>query len=225
MRYIQRQSAFARGLHWIHTIACLSLFATGLMLFIPQVAGAVGPATMNGARLVHRVMAAIFIAAPILGIIINPKGFKHFLKSMIFKWDDDDKEFTKKFFPYLLFGAKQHMPPQREQKSGQVVADGAIVIFSILISLTGIVLVWPATFGGAGSGLWTWSLLLHDVSMVLLSVLLIAHIYIGAGIFKPYRGMGRLMFGDGKVSETDALYHWATWAKEELRKGDKVTTA
>lgn len=31
------------------------------------------------------------------------------------------------------------------------------------------------------------------------------------------------MFGDGRVSESDALYHWGHWAREELEDGEKVT--
>lgn len=219
MRYIQRHSAFARGLHWIHTIACLSLFATGLVLFIPSVAAAVGLATVQGARVVHRVMAVIFIVAPIASIIISPKGFVHLWKSLFFKWDADDKEFMAKFFPYLFFGAKQHMPPQKINKSGQGVADGALIFLSIFISITGVIIWFPQFFG---AGIVQWSIMLHSGLMILIGVFMLAHIYLGAGIFQPYRGSGKLMFGDGRVNESDALYHWGTWAKEELKKGDKV---
>jgi formate dehydrogenase subunit gamma len=222
VRYIQRQSAYARGLHWIHTIACLSLYATGLILFIPSVAAGVGTATVQGARIIHRVMAAIFIIAPLVSMVIQPKGFKHVLQGWFFKWDDKDKEFMKKFLPYLLLGGKEHMPDQKYMKSGQAVADLGVVAMSILIALSGIVLVWPAFFGGGS--LVAWSLLIHDGVMVLLGVMLIAHIYIGAGIFQPYKGSGRLMFGDGKISEADALYHWGTWAREALKDGTKVTS-
>jgi len=224
VRYIQRQSAFARGLHWAHTIACLSLFVTGLMLFIPAVAEAVGVGALQGARTVHRVMAVVFIGAPILSVVVNPKGFKHFWNNLFYKWDAKDKEFMKKFLPYLLFGAKQHMPEQKELKSGQAFADWLIILFAILISISG-VFMWIAAANSAvlSAGLTRWMYVVHDVSMVLLGVMLVAHIYLGAGVFQPYRGSIRLMFGDGKVSESDALYHWGTWAKEELRKGDKVT--
>lgn len=222
MRYIQRQSVYARSLHWIHTIACLSLYVTGLILFIPSVAAAVGVSTVQGARLIHRVMAAIFIIAPLVSMVIQPKGFKHVLQGWFFKWDDKDKEFMKKFVPYLLMGGKEHMPDQKYMKSGQAVADLGVVFMSILIALSGVVLVWPAFFGGGT--LVVWSLLVHDGVMILLGVMLIAHIYIGAGIFQPYKGSGRLMFGDGKISEADALYHWGTWAREEIKKGDRITT-
>ncbi len=219
MRYIQRQSAFARGLHWIHTIACLSLFATGLVLFIPPVGAAVGLATVQGARVIHRVMGAIFIIAPIAAIIISPKGFVHLWKSMFFKWDDDDKEFMKKFLPYLLFGAKQDMPPQRATKSGQAFADVALIVLSIAIAITGVIIWFPQWFS---AGVVLWSIMLHSGLMILIGIFMLAHIYLGGGIFQPYRGSGKLMFGDGRVSESDALYHWGTWAKEELKKGDNV---
>ena len=49
-----------------------------------------------------------------------------------------------------------------------------------------------------------------------------AHIFLGTGIFQPYRGTHRLMFGDGMVSESDALYHWGHRAREELESGKKV---
>ena len=223
MRYIQRQSTYARSLHWIHTVACLSLYVTGLILFIPSVAAAVGVSTVQGARIIHRVMAAIFIIAPVVSIFIQPKGFKHVLQGWFFKWDDNDKEFMKKFMPYLLLGAKGHMPDQKYMKSGQALADIPVVLLSIVIALSGIVLVWPDFFGGGS--IVRWSLLIHDGVMVVLAVVMIAHIYIGAGIFQPYRGSGRIMFGDGKVSEADALYHWGTWAREVLAEGgDKVST-
>jgi formate dehydrogenase subunit gamma len=223
MRYIQRQSAFARGLHWIHTIACLSLFVTGLMLFIPAVASAVGVGALQGARTVHRVMAVIFIGAPLLSIVVNPKGFKHFMKNLFYKWDATDKEFMAKFLPYLLLGAKKHMPDQKELKSGQALSDWLILGFAILISISGVFLWLGASGVALGEGIVLWSLVAHDVAFVMLGIMMIAHIYLGAGVFQPYRGSIRFMFGDGRVSESDALYHWGTWAKEELKKGDKIT--
>lgn len=224
MRYIQRQSAFARGLHWIHTIACLSLFVTGLMLFIPAVASAVGVGALQGARTVHRVMAVIFIGAPLLSIVVNPKGFKHFMKNMFYKWDAKDKEFMAKFVPYLLLGAKKHMPDQKELKSGQALSDWLLIGFAIVISISGVFLWLGASGVAVGGAVVLWSLVAHDVAFVMLGIMMFAHIYLGAGVFQPYRGSARLMFGDGRIPETDALYHWGTWAKEELRKGDKITT-
>ena len=50
----------------------------------------------------------------------------------------------------------------------------------------------------------------------------LAHIFLGAGIFQPYRGTHRLMFGDGTVSEADALYHWGHWARDVLKTDNNL---
>ena len=68
-----------------------------------------------------------------------------------------------------------------------------------------------------------WARMLHDIFFCLTVIVGIAHIYLGAGIFQPYRGTARIMFGDGKVSESDALYQWGYWANEELTTGKNVT--
>ena len=65
--------------------------------------------------------------------------------------------------------------------------------------------------------------LVHDIFFFLTVFVGIAHIYLGAGIFQPYRGTIRIMFGDGKVSESDAAYHWGYWANEEIALGRNVT--
>ena len=224
MRYIQRQSSFARGLHWIHTIACMSLFVTGIMLFVPAVASSVGVGAMQGARTIHRVMAVIFIAAPLLGIVVNPKGFMHFMKCMFYKWDANDWKFMGKFFPYLFLGpGKQHMPEQKELKSGQAFSDWIIIALALLISASGVVLWLSAAGVAVNESLALWMIVAHDVAFVLLGLLMIIHVYLGAGVFQPYRGSLRLMFGDGRVPESDALYHWGTWAREEFQKGDHIS--
>ena len=64
--------------------------------------------------------------------------------------------------------------------------------------------------------------LLHDVFFLALVVFVIAHIYLGAGIFQPYKGSLSTMWGDGKISESDALYHWGKWAREEIEAGKIV---
>ena len=56
----------------------------------------------------------------------------------------------------------------------------------------------------------------------LIAVFGLAHIFLGAGIFQPYRGTAKLMFGDGTVSESDALYHWGHWARKEIATGENV---
>ena len=108
------------------------------------------------------------------------------------------------FFPYLFMAKWIHMPDQREVKSGQRFADGMLWFAGALMGITGVLLLLGSTvvdFGGA-QGIF---LFLHDVGFLLIAVFALAHIFLGAGIFQPYRGTAKLMFGDGTVSESDAL--------------------
>ena len=134
-------------------------------------------------------------------------------------------------FPFYLFApGKVHMPPQHHVKSAQRLADGALIFFCVFLAISGMIL-WLNT-GLLPNGGWKVEFsnetllaahLVHDVFFFLTVFVGIAHIYLGAGIFQPYRGTARIMFGDGKVSEADAAYHWGYWANEEIALGKNVT--
>ena len=218
-RYIQRHSAFKRVVHGTHVAATLTLALTGLFIFVPALGRSIGDA-MLVVHWVHRGAGAVFVLGPLLGMVIAPKGAMHFFKSHLAKWDADDVRFMKLFPKYLFMPKTTHMPKQHEVKSGQRAADTMIVLFAVLIGVSGILLWFSA---GQGGELMSWARILHGISFLMLVVLVTAHAYLGAGVFQPYRGMGRIMFGDGKISESDALYHWGHWAEEELKSGDKVT--
>lgn len=219
-RYIQRHSLMARWIHGIVTASCLTLIVTGLVLFIPGVPGALGVATVRLTRDLHRVFAVAFMAVPLIGIALAPEGFVHFVRNLFSRWDADDRKFMRLFFKYLFSCKSTHMPKQHELKSGQRFIDIVIIGASILIALTGIVL-WAGS-GSVSAAVFRWSLLLHDVCFVVIVVGLLGHAYLGTGIFQPYRGLWRLMFGNGQVSESDALYHWGYWAEDELASGRHV---
>ena len=120
----------------------------------------------------------------------------------------------------MLGPKKVHMPDQDEVKSGQRIADGAMVLAAILIAISGLVLWLGTSVFHAGATAELVMRLVHDVCFILFIVFGLAHIYLGAGIFQPYRGTARLMWKDGKVSESNALYHWGFWARKEIEEGN-----
>ena len=66
---------------------------------------------------------------------------------------------------------------------------------------------------------------LADGALLFFCIMLIfalAHIFLGAGIFQPYRGMWKVMWKDGLISESDALYHWGHWARDVLKTDNNV---
>ena len=218
-REIQRHSLQTRLTHGTVAIACIWLAISGLFVFVPALAAAF-PDVAQGMRMSHRIVGAIFIIVPILSAITAPKGFKAFLAKYFVKWTPEDKEFMKKFVPYMLGPKKVHMPDQDEVKSGQRIADGAMVLAAILIAISGLVLWLGTSVFHAGATAELVMRLVHDVCFILLIVFGLAHIYLGAGIFQPYRGTARLMWKDGKVSESNALYHWGFWARKEIEEGN-----
>ena len=213
-------------------ICCILLAVTGLFVFVPSLGGGtMGGAFTHTMRMIHRILAIPFIVVPIIAVLRSPGGFVHLFKEDIFgKWDKDDVAWAMKFPLYLFAPGKVHMPPQHHVKSAQRLADGALVFFCIFMALSGMVL-WLNT-GILPDGGWKVEFsqetvllahVVHDIFFFLTVFVGIAHIYLGAGIFQPYRGTARIMFGDGKVSESDAAYHWGYWANEELALGKNVT--
>ena len=215
-RYIKRHSFQTRLTHGIFVVSCILLALTGLFVFVPFLAQALPSEVIFGIRMSHRVLGVIFILAPIASAIVAPKGAKHFFSKYLRKWDKEDLTWLIRFVPYMLGPKRVHMPDQRIVKSGQIVADGMLVLLSLLMIVSGVGLIF------APPAVKAVLLFLHDLGFLGFTVFGIAHIYLGAGIFQPYRRTVRLMFGDGKVSESDALYHWAHWAREELDSGKNV---
>ncbi len=221
-RYIKRHSKQARWTHGITISACILLAISGLFVFVPQLAAAAGAQAVWTIRMSHRVLGVIFVCVPLISALLAPKGVAHIFKNLFDKWDSDDKKWMMLFFPYLFMAKWIHMPDQREVKSGQRFADGMLWFAGALMGVTGVVLLLGTTVVDFGAGVQGVALLLHDIGFLLIAVFGLAHIFLGGGIFQPYRGTWRLMFGDGTVSESDALYHWGHWAREEISSGKNV---
>lgn len=218
-RYIQRHSLLKRWVHGITMVATMVLLASGAIVFIPAVGRAVGGDVVQFVRLMHRAFAVAFIAAPLVGLIVAPKGFVHMIKNLTAPWDADDKKFMMLFPKYMFASKTTHMPKQHEVKSGQRLSDATLLLVAALIAVTGVIL-WAGKF--VSPEVFRIALLLHDVSFALIAIIMCVHIYLGAGIFQPYRGLARLMFGNGRVTEEEARYHWGYWAEEELASGKNV---
>lgn len=221
-RYIKRHSKQARWTHGITVICCIWLMISGCFVFIPPLSQLVGPDVAFACRMSHRVIGVVFVAAPIISALKAPKGVAHIWHNNVTTWTSDDKLWMKLFLPYLFMAKKIHMPDQDEQKSGQRFADGVLWISGFFMAITGVVLLLGETVITLSTGVHGVFLLLHDVFFLIMAIFACAHIFLGAGIFQPYRGMWKVMWKDGMISESDALYHWGHWARKELDEGKNV---
>lgn len=219
---IKRKSKQARITHGVTIISCIWLCLSGLFVFVPALAQAVGSDIVFFIRMSHRVIGVVFVAVPIISAIMAPKGVAHIFKNLFAKWDGDDKKWMMLFMPYLFTAKHLHMPDQHEVKSGQRFADGMLWFSGALMGITGMVLLLGTTVFALPAAVFGVMLVLHDIGFFLIAVFGMAHIFLGAGLFQPYRGSYKIMFGDGTVSESDALYHWGHWARKELESGENV---
>jgi formate dehydrogenase subunit gamma len=221
-RYIKRHSRQARFTHGFTVVTCFWLIISGLFVFVPALNAAAGADVVFAMRMSHRVIGLLFVVVPIISGLTAPRGVYHVVRDLFSKWDSDDVKWMLLFFPYL-FGARWiHMPDQGKLKSGQKFADGMMWLICLLMAVSGVALLLGSTVVDMAAGTRAVFLVLHDVGFFLLCVFGMAHIFLGAGIFQPYRGCANLMFGDGMVSESDALYHWGHWARAELESGENV---
>lgn len=221
-RYIKRHSLQTRLTHGTIVFSCIWLMISGLFVFVPYFAEIGSGGLVQFMRVSHRVVGAIFILVPLISAIAAPGGFKKFLAKYFTKWTPEDFEFMKKFVPYMLGPKRVHMPDQDEVKSGQRIADGMLIIGSIMMAISGAVLWLGTSVFQASAGTLMVMRFIHDLFFLVLVVFVVAHFYLGSGIFQPYRRTVKLMFGKGEVAESDALYHWGFWAREELEKGENV---
>ena len=83
---VERYRKPTRVLHWVHAVAFVLLFLTGLILFIPPL-GVL--AQDSWTRVIHRVAALIFVVAPLIYIPMNWKSTWRGIKDA-FSWGEKD---------------------------------------------------------------------------------------------------------------------------------------
>ena len=166
LRYRPRQ----RLVHWLGVASVLTLLVTGLALLWPPLSfiawGGVGPT-------LHRVGAVLFMALPFAYALLNPRQTRELLAE-VFTYDRDDWAWLKHFPSYFL-GHAVGLPPQGRLNAGQKIHHAGTFLAFITVSLSGLVL-WFAK-GALGA---TWlpvMAMLHDVSMLAVTVLLVGHVY------------------------------------------------
>ena len=169
-RYIKRHSLQARLTHGITIAACILLCISGLFVFVPALAAAVGADTVFAIRMSHRIIGVVFVVVPLISALLAPKGVAHIFKNLFDRWDSDDKKWMMLFFPYLFMAKWIHMPDQREVKSGQRFADGMLWFAGALMGITGIILLLGTTLFDFGAGVHGVTLFLHDIGFLLIAV-------------------------------------------------------
>ena len=195
-----------RIVHWIHTGAFILLFLTGLILFIP---GLSFLAADSWTRLIHRIAAVIFVAIPVIYLIVNPKSVGRGLKNA-FSWSGEDMGWLKAAPGYYFTGNEKDMPPQGELNTGQKLWWLITIVFGVIFVITGAIM-WFAK-DAAPPALLQWMVFVHDISFIVTGCMFLLHIYLG--VFHPVMTEALKSMTGGKISAGYAKAHHGKWYAE-----------
>jgi formate dehydrogenase subunit gamma len=210
---IERFRKPTRVLHWTHVCAFLTLFLTGLILWVPVFSLlAVGSWT----RVIHRVAAVVFIVAPLIYLPLNWKASWEGIKSA-FTWTSEDVQWWESTPLTYLFNKKLVLPPQEHLNSGQKLWWLMTIVFGIIFVSTGLI-TW-AFKTTAPLALLQVAHIGHDLAFIATGVMLFVHIYLSAFAPLVVPGVTGLWcaMSQGKVTCEYARKSHSKWYKRALR--------
>lgn len=213
---VERFNFVARLTHWSHTVTFLLCLFTGLVLFLDSVdwlAAIFGG--YAGAGLVHRISAVIMTLSILFFVVFDFKGIINWIKDIL-RFGINDIKFVM-LFPLEFLGFPVKMPPQTRFNGGEKGNSIVTPTCVILLVLSGYIMWFPSIFP---AGLVRVAYPLHDIAMVLATVMVCMHAYLGS--FHP--GSGESFWGmwKGTVRSDWAQHHHAIWYEETY--GEKAKT-
>jgi formate dehydrogenase subunit gamma len=193
-KMVQKTTAFERIVHLLMALSGLALLLTGLGFLYQQELGWLNT-IFGGAHIakgIHNWGGLVFIVSLVLSLgTWIPETFK---------WSKEDSEWLSMLGGYL--SKDKEPPPQGKLNAGQKMVGWAVLIFGLIISISGIImwLIKPTA---------AW-VLLHNVSSLIFAIFVPLHIYMATAA-NP--GTFRIM------TRGDVPLYWAKkkhgkWVKE-----------
>lgn len=169
-RLVARYRPAQRLIHWLGVGSFLLLLLSGLALLFPPLAFLAAGGT---SRLIHRLAVAPFVLLPILYALLLPRQALE-LVTESFTYTRDDLEWFKHMPAYVL-GRTKGLPPQGRLNAGQKIHHASTFLMFVSVAASGFVLWFGVgRLGPDGHAL---AAMVHDLSMLGLSVLMIGHVY------------------------------------------------
>jgi formate dehydrogenase subunit gamma len=169
-RLVQRYLPAQRFIHWVGVASFLTLLFSGIALLFPPLSFL---AAGGLSRLVHRIAVIPFVALPFGYAILLPKQTKELLTESL-RYTREDWEWLKRM-PAYLFGRTRGLPPQGRLNAGQKLHHAGTFLMFVTVTASGFVL-WFGK-GRLGANGLAVAAMVHDLSMLGLSVLMIGHVY------------------------------------------------
>ena len=211
---VKRFSKPIRIAHWLNALAFFALYLTALPLysdFFSWLYPVLGGPEM--ARLLHRIFAVLFISTPILVLIFDREGIKHWLKST-FQWSKADVTFFMQF-PKEFFLGKSNVPKQGFFNSGEKLNSLLIILTSAMLIVSGIIMWFPQFFS---AGVIQWAYPIHNIAFGLSIAVIVGHIFLSIGHPNSKASMEGMT--KGTVDVEYAKDHHEAWYDELVEKGE-----
>lgn len=202
LRYRTKQ----RIVHALLATSFVVLLLTGLVLLWDPL-GFLAAGGMS--RFLHRIGAVVFLAVPLAYLVLDPKGAKELVYDS-FRYDRDDIAWFRYMYRYFL-GHAAEMPPQGRLNAGQKLHHAAVIIVSATVVISGLLLWFAKPL--MTDNLFAWVVVIHNLSMLLLTLFLIGHLYF-TYVYKAISGMTT-----GWVEEVDARLEHPKWVEELEAEG------
>jgi formate dehydrogenase subunit gamma len=202
LRYRRNQ----RIVHAMLASSFVLLLLTGIFIVWP-------PASFLAAggytRILHRIAAVVFMAVPVAYLIMDRRGAIELVVES-FHYDRDDFRWLRQMYRYAA-GHTREMPPQGRLNAGQKIHHAAVIVISAGVVGSGLILWWFKS--SLGAGMLAWTAMIHDVSMLALTLLLIGHLFF-TFTYDALSGMT-----SGYVPEEEARLEHAKWVDSLARAG------
>jgi formate dehydrogenase subunit gamma len=197
---ILRYNLVQRIGHWLNALAFVMLLLTGLFLFFWPLAFFAGA----WSQVLHRIAAILLVLGPIFYFAADRHGFFHLLRVSFTYTLDDLRWFIKA--PLYFIGIGKGLPPQGEVNAGQRVHHAFTIIFYNLVAWSGLIMWLGAV--RVSSQVFLGALVVHDISMTVLTVLMLGHVYF-TFVYGALDGMIR-----GNISRLYAQVEHPRWLQE-----------
>ncbi len=200
-REILRYRKRPRIVHAILASSFLILLLTGLVILWSPLSFLAANGTT---RWLHRVAAVGFMSVPFIYWFADREGAKELMFDS-FRYDRDDWRWFKRFWSYF-FGHTANMPKQGRLNAGQKMHHASVMLLSAAIVASGLIMWF--FMPSLGPSLQAWVAVVHDLSMLALTLLLVGHLYF-TFVYKALSGMTT-----GYVDVDDARLEHAKWVEE-----------
>jgi len=182
------------------------LILTGAVMFVP------GTGTSGGfsIEVAHRAGAAIFVAGPVIYIILYPRAGWSFVRET-FDWGKEDLVWFRAAPDYYFGGTEDRMPPQGHINTGQRMWQLVIIMTGIVFLVTGGMMLFARS--SLPLATYQWTLFAHAIAFIIVLVMFLVHLYLG--LFHPRTRGGLAGIIDGRVTSSYARDHYPKWYQEK----------